>query len=907
MATDIEPDLILLTESWCNEEISNAFLTIPGYEIQQDLRLGRGDTAGGRGGGLLVYSKEGINILSLDKTVSFHQYSKFLVDDITVYLIYRPPSGGAKSIEDLATLISAAERQSIFIGDFNLPEIDWENGFARGRAAVLMEAAENTLMEQMVTFTTHIRGNRLDLLLTNVPERVVDVQEAGRLGHSDHSMILAKVNLNRQEVRKTKAQLDWNRADWTSMKADMAGVNWREELQNKSGSEAWDTFRDLLNSTVDKHVPERRKRNQNRPAWLTKEILCAIRRKKRLWTKAKHGENREEYEKEEKRVRKMIRNAKRKHEKKLADGGGKDSAAKRQFYAYVKQRTKTRPSIGPLKDKEGHVVSSDKDMANIFNEFFSGVFTREDTTNIPEPQQMNIGSEIGSVQVTVKKVKDKIRKLRRGAAAGPDNIGPALLQELVNEVASPLATIMRKSLEDSNMPADWKAANVCPIFKKGAKNNPGNYRPVSLTSVCCKMLESIVKDDIVRHLERNRLIRPSQHGFMRGRSCASNLLSFLEKVTAAVDDGEAVDIIFLDFAKAFDKVPVERLLKKVWAHGIRGQVFNWISSWLRDRQQRVVLNGEASLWAAVLSGVPQGSVLGPLLFLIFINDLDESCMAVETILKFADDTKIAQSIRCEADRKRLQEALDSLTNWADRWGMAFNVQKCKIMHVGHTNPGHEYTMSGTRLEDTEEERDLGVIMSRKLKPGPQCAKAARTAQSVLGQLARAFHFRDRHVFVKLYKSYVRPHLEFAGQAWAPWTAADKDILENVQRRAIKMVSGLKSASYEERLTELGMTTLEERRHQADMQYVYKILTGREDVDKGQWFTMASEAARNTRVMDHRLNVRVKHGRLDVRRNFFSVRVTGLWNKIPGHIKDLQTVVGFKTAYAKHRLNIAQRG
>ena len=140
-----------------------------------------------------------------------------------------------------------------------------------------------------------------------------------------------------------------------------------------------------------------------------------------------------------------------------------------------------------------------------------------------------------------------------------------------------------------------------------------------------------------------------------------------------------------------------------------------------------------------------------------------------------------------------------------------------------------------------------------------------------------------------------------------WTAADKDILENVQRRAIKMVSGLKSASYEERLTELGMTTLEERRHQADMQYVYKILTGREDVDKGQWFTMASEAARNTRVMDHRLNVRVKHGRLDVRRNFFSVRVTGLWNKIPGHIKDLQTVVGFKTAYAKHRLNIAQRG
>ena len=186
--------------------------------------------------------------------------------------------------------------------------------------------------------------------------------------------------------------------------------------------------------------------------------------------------------------------------------------------------------------------------------------------------------------------------------------------------------------------------------------------------------------------------------------------------------------------------------------------------------------------------------------------------------------------------------------------MEFNVQKCKTMHVGHNNPRHEYSMGNSRLETTEEERDLGVIMSRKLKPGQQCAKAARMAQMVLGQIGRAFHFRDKHVFVKLYKTYVRPHLEFAGQAWAPWTAVDKDILENVQRRVVKMVSGLKSADYEGRLKELGITTLEERRHQADMLYVYKVLTGREDVDKCQWFTMATEAARTTRAASHKLIV-----------------------------------------------------
>ena len=875
--------------------------------MHQDLRLDREDTAGGRGGGLLVYTKQGIEILSLDKTVNFHQYCKFLLFDITVYLIYRPPSGGATSIDDLTALISAAEKRSIFIGDFNLPEINWDDGTARGRAAALLEAAESSLMEQLVTFSTHIRGNRLDLLLTNIPERVVNVQEAGRLGHSDHTMILAQVTTNRAETRKAKEQLDWHRADWDSMRAAMANINWREELDGKSGSEAWTSLRDHLNGVVNENVPLRRRRNQNRPAWLTKEILCAIRRKKRLWTKARQGENRDEYMKEEKKVRRMIRNAKRKHEKRLAGGGGKDSTIKRQFYAYVKQRTRTRPSIGPLKNKEGQAVSNDRDMAGIFNEFFSSVFTREDTTQVPEPRRMGFTSELGDVQVTVKKVKEKIKKLRRGAAAGPDGIGPTLLQELVNEVASPLATVMRKTLEDGSMPADWQTANVSPIFKKGQKNNPGNYRPVSLTSVCCKMLEAIIKDDIVRHLERHKLIMPTQHGFMKGRSCTSNLLAFLEKVTAAVDDGDAVDIIFLDFAKAFDKVPVERLLKKVWAHGIRGRVFNWISAWLRGRQQRVVLNGEASTWAAVLSGVPQGSVLGPLLFLIFINDLDNSGTAVEIILKFADDTKVAQPMRSEEDRKKLQEALDELSGWADQWGMAFNVQKCKVMHVGHANPGHVYTMRNVQLETTEEERDLGVIMSSRLKAGPQCAKAARTAQMVLGQIGRAFHFRDRHVFVRLYKTYVRPHLEFAGQAWSPWTATDKDLLENVQRRAVRMVSGLKAADYKGRLLELGLTTLEERRHQADMLQVYKILTGKEDVNKEEWFTMASEAARVTRATSHPLNVRVRHGRLDVRRNFFSVRTSGPWNDIPGHIKDQKTVTGFKTEYAKYRQNVAQRG
>ena len=299
-----------------------------------------------------------------------------------------------------------------------------------------------------------------------------------------------------------------------------------------------------------------------------------------------------------------------------------------------------------------------------------------------------------------------------------------------------------------------------------------------------------------------------------------------------------------------------------------------------------------------------GSVLGPLLFLIFINDLDTAVATVGLLIKkFADDTKVAQNIGSARDRDELQTALDNLITWADTWGMAFNVQKCKVMHVGRTNPFYEYTMNGTRLERTEEERDLGVVMTSKLKPSQQCAKAARTAQTVLGQIMRSFHYKDKEIFVQLYKTYVRPHLEFAVQAWSPWTAADREVLEKVQKKALRQVTGLRGDTYEERLRELGMTTLEERRHRADMVMTHRILTKQEGGNASEWFNMASESERVTRTASDPLNVRIRHGRLDIRKNFFSVRVTEPWNNVPSNMKTMQPA-GFKNAYKRYRDTMA---
>jgi hypothetical protein len=412
-------------------------------------------------------------------------------------------------------------------------------------------------------------------------------------------------------------------------------------------------------------------------------------------------------------------------------------------------------------------------------------------------------------------------------------------------------------------------------------------------------MEGIIRDLLVNHLQKNRLINNSQHGFMKNKSCTTNLLEFLEEVTSAVDKGDPVDVVYLDFSKAFDKVPKERLLKKLLAHGISGRVKDWISSWLTGRKQKVVVNGKMSGWKDVLSGVPQGSVLGPILFTIFINDLDKCAEKILLIKKFADDTKAAHIVRSQEEAKVLQECLDELHKWSLTWGMEFNAEKCKIMHLGRANKKFQYEMGGVSLSETEEERDVGVVIHQSLKPSKQCAKAAQTARSVLGQVTRAFHFRDRHVFVQLYKQYVRPHLEYASAAWSPWQAGDIKALEDVQRQAVKMVSGLKSKEYETRILELGLPTLEDRRRETDMVQTFKIVNGFDQVNSKIWFSKAVD--RGTRGSTCYDNMAKQRSSLDLRCHFFSQRVVDIWNGLPDEVKQSRNVCSFKRQYRRHQM------
>ena len=900
-AAELNPDLILICESWCREDISDAFLQLPGYELIPDLRKDREDTVNGVGGGLLVYAKHGLTILSFDSGCNFNQHCSFKVvtgpEQISITLLYRPPSAGPDSIGGICELIRTCTGKNIFIGDFNLPGINWDTFQAAGRATDLVETCSDNFFEQLVNFPTHIKGNKLDLILTNVPGMLSDIEDMGRLGRSDHVMLLMKLETSARGAPTEQMVPNWRRADWDGLKKCVGEADMVEKMEAASAEQAWNILKSSILSAVEKNVPLKPRRTSNKPSWMTRGIIRALRRKRRIWRKERTCNESQEYKDAEKKVRNLIRNAKRSYERKLAEEAKSNS---RPFYAYLKRKTKTKVTVGPLKNAEGQTVAGNKEMADLLNGYFKSVFSREpafDSTAGPAPITE---AKLVDFNITEEKIKSKLSKLRPTSAPGPDGIGAGLLQELQDQVIPALKILFRKLLDEKYTPEDWKQANVAPIFKKGAKSDPANYRPVSLTSVCCKIFESLIRDEIVRHLEVNNLLAGSQHGFVSSRSCATNLVEFFDAVTEAVDGGDSMDIIFLDFAKAFDKVPIRRLMAKLKAHGIEGKVWHWIESWLTGRRQRVVLNGSKSAWEEVLSGVPQGSVLGPILFTIFINDIDGAAVLTDILRKFADDTKLGKIIRSQEDVAALQGTLLNLERWAEQWCMSFNVKKCKVMHVGKNNTKQAYTMGGQILAATAEERDIGVQITENLKPAAQCSKAARTATVVLGQIAHAFHYRDKNTFMRLYKQYVRPHLEFASQAWNPWHQKDIDILEKVQQKAVGMVGGLKGRTYEDRLKELGLQSLVERRREADMTMVFKVISDKISVNKGAWFKLAGHTAQQlTRAAADPLRLLKPRARLDVREKFFNVRVIDQWNALPQGVRTAPTVARFRTALRRH--------
>jgi hypothetical protein len=799
-------------------------------------------------------------------------------------------------------------------GDFNLPNIDWVNSMVNDGnntfSHKFFDKMNDLYLIQHVLEPTRQRGNNnpscLDLVISSSEHNVSNIKVCCPIGKADHSVItwdfLTKVN---RSCKENIYRFDYNKADFVRLRNLLRDVDWSPVTNSTEVNEAWNYFQNHIVEIINECVPLVKINSGGRinPPWFNSLVKKSVRKKYFAWRRYQESRSYARYQefvKERNAVNKKVRKAKRDYEKNLCKRVKKNSKA---FYMYVNSRTKSRSSISKLKNINGDDVDNDCDMADELNSFFQSVFVKEEDKSliwfndfmyciygdeVSEPFVLNrtgYDSILENIFFSPSDVKKLLLTTNPNKAMGPDEIHPRVLQECAEELHFPMFCIFRQSFDQCKVPENWKFANVIPIFKKGDTSVIGNYRPVSLTSPICKICEKIVRDAIVT-FTINKLC-DDQHGFRKGRSCVTNLLLTLEEWTSFYDEGLPFDVLYFDFKKAFDSVPHARLIYKLQSNGIVGKLCYWVEDFLKDRKQRVCINSTKSKWMNVTSGVPQGSVLGPVLFLLFVNDLPG---AISTKCKlFADDTKVYHPILSLLDYENLQNDINNLTMWSNQWLLGFNEDKCKVLHVGNHNPCHNYFMNGKMLNSVCEEKDLGVLITNKLSFSKHIAKAAAKANSVLGMIRRAFTYIDKESFLVLYKSYVRPHLEYCVQVWSPYLEKDRSLLEKVQRRATKLVPGLQNLSYEDRLNELGLTTLENRRVRGDLIEMYKIMHGFEEIDPSTLFTRR----RYNGLRGHELTCEVRRSHLNIRKFNFSNRVVGMWNSLPEHIVTSPDVNTFK--------------
>lgn len=933
-----QPDVIAISETWFNDESCTHLDGYNGYLKNRK----------GHGGGVALYITDKIATFEIESAVlnstDLEQVwccVTTVAEKILLGCIYRPPPKPEDDKQQRAKLEQAVLRTITearrlvddgsfdgfcICGDFNFNKIAWDEdgaGKIKGGETARIRSVDQSFLDtvdeqfiyQSVAFPTYVnasgsRVNYLDLLLSESVDRVFNVELGPPLSdvckqyHVSISFEIAlQANAKPRSFERTKLWLA--KGDYDGLGKHIAALDWQSLFANKNTDQCNDVFVREYNRACEKWIPPSTKSTcKVQPPWMNGPLATLIAKKKRLWIKMQHTRSRvasirSEYKDVCREVKKVTKRSVIDYERKIVN----DKKNSKRLYGYAKSKQGPVKTISAMKDERGVTTHDGVQICEILNAYFKSVFVSEDPeSDLPEFERRTQAS-IESATLDVQDISRRLSKLDPHKAPGVDGVHPQVLAKCHKAFAVPLAALFFKSLREGMIPSGWRLANVTPLHKKGSRLDPGNYRPVSLTSVTCKVMERIIRDTILEHLYANDLVAREQHGFVRKKACVTNLIETMDKITSSLAYKRWIDLIFLDFAKAFDKVPHRRLVMKMEAYGIKGQLLLWLSDFLKHRKQRVVMGDHTSGWETVTSGVPQGSVLGPILFVIYINDMPSSIKNYPCKL-YADDSKIMAEISKDntaRDTLLLQQDIDALVGWTDTWLMRLNFEKCKVMHFGKDNPRHDYTMldasSGIShaLCKTDSERDLGVTLSSDAKWEAHASKIASKANSLLGWMRSAFMCRDPGLWKRLYTTYIRPHLEFAAPVWNLYAKKDIEKVERVQRRATKVAHVMKRFNYSERLKLLGLTTLAERRSRGDCIQWFKIARG---LDEVEWLT---EPLSVGPIRGHRSRLRREIVRnCGQRFSFFSNRIVNEWNSLPDQVVGSTTVNQFKNAYDKFK-------
>lgn len=819
------------------------------------------------GGVLIAVKKDGFNSirqirwesLCEDLWVTIELNNGNVTERLHVCAVYIPPPVNRNTLETFINSttdtihnnnLGTPNNSILLLGDFNMSSITWTTQpTISGQYASPGNYSSCLLKSSLIDFfalhdlnqynmNKNSSDKLLDLVLSNVNINVTESQFPIRkvdILHPPLEIFFKIKPPNNFHATKNKCFHNFNRADFDSIIAYLNDIDWLKTLGVLNNvNDMISKFYEILQVAIDKFVPISSKTSKSYPIWFTPALIKLIKQKHKCHNKIKIYNNpldKIEFSYLRKDCDKLIKQCYYQYIQHIEEAISNNP---KYFWSHMKNMRRKSSNYPNKMSLNDHEANSRQEICDLFASHFSSVFVKDDINNYPTvkpvPKPKNY---IGNTYFSEQEIKKRLKRLDTTKSAGPDGIPPIFIHRCANSLSPPLTIIFNTSLSTGIFPKKWKEARIVPIFKSENPASVINYRPISILSTFSKVFESLVYESVFKNL--GRCISWQQHGFLSGRSTATNLFLYITDLIENVDKKLQVDAIYTDFSKAFDKVNHALLINKMRSFGINGTLLSWCASYLESRSSTVVIDGYFSQPYIAYSGVPQGSNLGPVFFNIFINDI-VSIFKHSKIYLFADDLKIVKTIKNNSDVELLQEDLNRLIQWCYDNRMCLNTKKCHLIRFTrkHNYVQSHYHIETEKLTVVRTIRDLGVILDSELKFTDHIDSIVTSATKLLGFVLRnTREFRQPSTTIKLFSSLVRSRLEYCSQIWNPHYRTHSIRIEKLQKTLLRHLryrsnSGLANNSYEKNLLQYNITSLESRRIISDMIFLYKIVNNNID-------------------------------------------------------------------------------
>lgn len=783
----------------------------------------------------------------------------------------------------------------LVLGDFNNDILKQNNN---GRLERVMNKFN---LQHIITEPTRITENSetcLDLIMTNHMS-IINNSEILAPFHSDHCTVSAEIAFKTYKSQAFKKSIwKFEEANSNKIEQQLNSTDWSFIQSYDNMNIITDKFEEILNKTAENYIPKITftVRPNDKP-WMTNTIRKNMRQRDRLYHKAKSSKSMthwQNYKNKRNEVVNLVRLAKLGYMKKLQSSLSDPNLSPKSWYRLVNDITKLKNKHNPppplCKDNQINIHPFDK--AQTLNNHFADISKIENEPPLPdEPSPPNFN--LRSIQVTNQDVKDQLYKLNTAKPAGPDDIMPKFIKLISNSITEPLTSLFNRSLDLGQVPTQWKMANISAIFKgKGDDQDPANYRPISITSCLGKILEKIIFKYLYNYLQANEILTKFQSGFRPKDSTVNQLLEIYHIKLENMDKGKELKFIFCDVSKAFDKVWHSGLLFKLKKYGLCDKIFRWFSSYLIDRKQRVINEGFQSTWMDTSAGVPQGSVLGPYLFLLYINDIVDNINS--NIRLFADDTSLFTVIENADSIPILNEDIYNIAKWSHEWCIILNPTKTSTMTFTRKRNSNipNVKMNDTELKDEKYHTHLGLTFSSDASWDEHIRIIYKKAAYRLNILRMLKYDLDRKSLIRFYISYIRPTLEYGDIIWDNISQQSALLLESIQLDACRIITGLrKGTSHDTLYKELGFCPLSERRKHHKLIKFYKILNNEAPSYIDSILVKFNEHQPNYNLRTTKL----KHptSRTKVFQDSFFISTTDLWNDISPELNNATSLYSFK--------------